>query len=162
MVRPDPFPAESCGRQQCRTVKKAIDGKCENTCWQQHTNYSVFCKSCEERRGEGEKKHVYIGESSRGCYSRFNQEKEEYDLQKGGFMYKHAQACHEGSKDVEFIIKRESIDKDPMRRIIRESVRIEKALTDKSIEMMNTREEHFGPQTVRSRYGIEWMQNSQM
>ena len=42
LVRPDPFPADSCGRQQCRTVKKTIDGKCENTCWQQHTNYTKF------------------------------------------------------------------------------------------------------------------------
>ena len=72
------------------------------------------------------------------------------------FMYKHVVEKHEGNVETEFRIKRENIDKDPMRRILRESVRIGKAEKDNSLILMNTKEEHFGVQTIRGNFGTEW------
>ena len=40
-----------------------------------------------------------------------------------------------------------------MRRQLRESIRIESAAIDESIELLNSKEEHFGTQTVRAQFG---------
>ena len=159
LVRPDPFPMETCGRNDCQTVTGRNEtGQCKNTCWQQHINYTVFCTACKEEyeRGSGQK-YEYIEESSRGCYTRYKQELSEYTPKIKGFMYKHAADKHEGSTQVEFKIKRENIDKDPMRRILRESIRIEREKKNKSKILMNSRDEHFGVQTVRGTFGNEWV-----
>ena len=47
-----------------------------------------------------------------------------------GFMLKHILEKHGGDMKNEFMIKREKVDKDPMRRILRESIRIENAERD--------------------------------
>ena len=38
-----------------------------------------------------------------------------------------------------------------------EALRIEKAMKDPLIVVMNSREEHYGPQVVRSSFGTEWI-----
>ena len=44
---------------------------------------------------------------------------------------------------------RHRIDQDPLRRILRESIRIVNAENDDSVKLMNTKEEYFGVKTVR-------------
>ena len=119
-------------------------------------NYTIYCKKCEETREKNKErgneegvKHEYRGESSRGCYTRFESHK---NAGKKGFMYKHNTEEHGGDPENEYIIKREKIDKDPMRRVLRESIRIEKAEKDKSIILMNSGEERFGTRTVRVQF----------
>ena len=68
-------------------------------------------------------------------------------------MHQHAVEKHDGQPGIEFVIKRERVDKDPMRRQLRESIRIESAAIDESIELLNSKEEHFGTQTVRAQFG---------
>ena len=63
------------------------------------------------------------------------------------------------TKTYEFRIKRHKIDKDPIRRIIRESVRIERVVKDNSVIVMNIKEEHFGVQTVRGSFNSEWFEH---
>ena len=58
--------------------------------------------------------------------------------------------------DVAFKVQRHSIDSDPMRRILREGLRIEQARKDGMKVVMNNKGEHFGPQTVKGTYGTEW------
>ena len=112
---------------------------------------------CNEKAEKGEgKQHVYIGESSRGCHTRFKQELDEYNPKDKGFMYMHALEEHGGSREVAFKIQRHSIDSDPMRRILREGLRIERARKDGTKVVMNSKNEHFGPQTVRGTYGTDW------
>ena len=48
-------------------------------------------------------------------------------------------------------------DQDPVRRVVMEVLRIEKAMKYPSIVVMNSREEHYGPQVVRSKFGTEWL-----
>ena len=98
-------------------------------------------------------RYEYRGESSRGCYKRF-----EGHLKAGqnGFMHKHENENHGGNREIEYVIKRERVDKDPMRRVLRESIRIESAANDRSIKLMNTKEEHFGVQTVRTHFGRDY------
>ena len=54
----------------------------------------------------------------------------------------------------EFKVQRERID--PIRRILRESLRTEGAGKDESKVLMNSKEEHFGVQTVRGTFGTDW------
>ena len=158
LVKPDPFPSLSCGRPTCKTItNRNLDGACNNTCWQNHVNYTVICKECEQNRRKEDKKFVYIGESSRGCHTRYLQEREEYNQEKKGFMYKHAEECHGGDQSIEFVMRRECVNKDPVRRVVMEALRIERAVGDPSIVIMNSREEHYGPQMVRSKFGTEWL-----
>ena len=101
---------------------------------------------------------MYIGETSRGCYIRYLQEKAQCNPRAAGFMWKHVEEKHNGDRATEFAIRRERIDPDPMRRVIRESLRIEKVEKDPSVILMNTKEEHFGTQTVRSSFGTDWLE----
>ena len=48
-------------------------------------------------------------------------------------------------------------DQDPVRRVVMEVLRIEKAMKYPSIVVMNSREEHYDPQMVRSKFGTEWL-----
>ena len=152
LVRPDPFPKEECGRAQCRTVVEGLEGGCRGTCWQQHVNYSIYCRKCEREREQGgntDKSYVYVGESSRGCYKRFEGHRKS---KHNGFMYKHAIEKHGGDLENDFVIKRERVDKDPMRRILRESIKIDNIEKDNNKLLMNSKEEHFGTQTIRANF----------
>ena len=83
------------------------------------------CDTCKEQRQRDPSYtlYMYIGETDRGCYEWFRAHIETYK-QKKGFMWKHAEEVHNASTKLTFSIKREAVDLDPMRRIIRESVRI--------------------------------------
>ena len=74
-------------------------------------------------------------------------------------MYKHVEECHRGDQSIEFVMRRECVNQDPVRRVVMEALRIEKAMRDPSIVVLNSREEHYGTQVVRSRFGIEWIMN---
>ena len=184
LIKPDPFPRTKCGRASCKTVVDTATEECRGTCWQQHVNYTIFCKRCEEEKSkennaEDKKSYVYIGESSRGCFTRFeghikkskskekdkdkekekgftkkskSKEKDKDKEKEEGFMLKHILEKHGGDMTNEFLIKREKVDKDPMRRILRESIRIEHAERDNTKVIMNSKEEHFGTQTIRANF----------
>ena len=144
LVQPDPFPKLKCARDDCQTKRK--NGQdCRETCFQGHVNYTIECDDCEK---DQDRKCIYIGETGRGCYERFKGHKEQYRYKKG-FMWKHAEEEHSGRLDVSFSIFRHRIDQDPMRRILRESIRIVNAEKDNSVKLMNTKEEYFGVKTVR-------------
>ena len=74
-------------------------------------------------------------------------------------MYTHVEECHRGDQSIEFVMRRECVNQDPVRRVVMEALRIEKAMRDPSIVVMNSREEHYGPQVVRSRFGIVMVDN---
>ena len=106
---------------------------------------------------------LYAGESSRGCLTRFNQHVDKYTA-KDNFMWTHVQEVHDGvmgsdpSKD--FFIRRESRDSEPIRRILRESIRInrlrkqeEKGTGSKGkTVVLNGKEEWFGVKVVQPRF----------
>ena len=70
----------------------------------------------------------------------------------GGFMHQHTTEKHDEQHGIKYIIKRERVDKDPMRRQLRESIRIENDSKNELIELLNSKEEHFGTQTVRAQF----------
>ena len=72
-------------------------------------------------------------------------------------MWNHVVEHHGGDTRTEFVVRRECIDSDPLRRVVREAVRIEKCMKDPSVVLMNGKEEHFGPQMVRPSFGMDWM-----
>ena len=155
LMRQDPFPKESCGRTDC-----PLGAKCRERCYQGHVNYEMRCVECEKKRkaeGEG-KEYVYYGESSRGCYVRNQGHKEAYGKKEGsedGFMWNHAKEVHRYRKDLKFVMKRAAVDKEPMRRVLRESVKINEAKDERRVALMNSKNEYFGLRVVRPRFGME-------
>ena len=77
-------------------------------------------------------------------------------------MWQHVRDCHDGvigeDPHADFSVRRVSIDADPMRRVLRESVHITKLReaedSRKSGELivMNTKDEFFGVKVVQPRF----------
>ena len=140
LIKLDPFPKDNCGKEDCSITN------CKEKCFQAHVNYNIICKSCENEKKDIQ--YVYMGESSRGCYIRGKQHFDAY-RNKHGFMYDHDVGEHGGRGDVVFQMERVNIDSDPMRRIIRESIRIRNARKSANVvQLMNRKEEYFGIKTV--------------
>ena len=71
-------------------------------------------------------RYQYRGESSRGCFTRFNQHADDYE-RSSGFMWQHTEEHHQGRKrsaGEDYSMERMSTDSDSMRRILREAVSI--------------------------------------
>ena len=176
LMRPDPFPRKKCHREDCPVILR--DGECGETCFQNHVNYVITCVRCDEARRVAKElqdssgasdqpspplppEFVYVGESSRGCYIRFKQHVEKYK-KRDNFMWQHVRDCHDGvigeDPHADFSVRRVSIDADPMRRVLRESVHITKLReaedSRKSGELivMNTKDEFFGVKVVQPRF----------
>ena len=149
LVKPDPFAKDQCDRVDCNLRN------CKERCYQAHVNYNILCKNCEVN--EEEIKHVYMGESSRGCYIRGKQHRDAFRSEQG-FMWDHCLSEHGGDHNVEFEMELAAKDSDPMRRIIRESVRIRNARraagdgerddNGKVTRLMNRKHEWFGIKTI--------------
>ena len=90
LMKVDPFPKDNCGKKECDMRD------CGEKCYQGNVNYDLVCKMCES---EGREKHVYMGESSRGCFSRGKQHREAYKSE-SGFMWEHDVRKHGGRKNV--------------------------------------------------------------
>ena len=157
IVKQDPFPLSTCSREKCNTV---VSGKesCHSTCYQANVNYKITCDECESDRKEGKSpiERVYYGESSRGCFERYKSHVAQYRAKKTGFMIKHDQEFHGGRGECKFTIQRTDVDRDPLRRMVRESIRIRNAENDPNIDLLNTKEEWFGVQTIGARFSQEW------
>ena len=103
-----------------------------------------------------------MGESSRGCYVRGKQHREDYRNRKE-FMWDHDLKEHGGTSDVRFEIELVAKDRDPMRRVIRESIRIRNArknerqadVNGRVTEIMNRKEEWFGLKTIEVNFSQE-------
>ena len=132
LMRSDPFPRPNCGREDCPLTNE--EKGCSERCYQCHCNYTITCRRCDEkvvsqRQNEGEQERVryqYRGESSRGCFTRFNQHAEDYE-RGAGFMAQHTQEHHHGRKrsaGEDYSMERVSTDSESVRRVLREAVGI--------------------------------------
>ena len=65
-----------------------------------------------------------------------------------GFMIKHDKQIYGGVRSLQYSLERTATDRDPMRRIIRESVQILRAREDSSCQLMNSKDEYFGVKVV--------------
>ena len=155
LTKQDPFPRKSCEREQC-----PIGKECQERCYQDHVNYEMECNECEEGRkaDSSRKKYVYYGESSRGCFIRNEGHVQAYKKRDGkeeGFMWNHAKEVHGEKKDIKFKMKRNTVDKDPMRRVLRESVKINRAKKEGVVLLMNSKNDYFGLKVVRPKFGVD-------
>ena len=86
-------------------------------------------------------------------------------LSKDNFMWEHVRDVHGGemgdNPHEDFSIRRVSIDADPMRRILRESVRINKLREAEGgqksgkLVVMNSKDEFFGVKIVQPKFTQE-------
>ena len=168
LIKQDPFPRPRCYREDCPAQINSMEG-CGETCFQQHVTYEARCNVCVERKNEMIERgvprkelppdYVYIGETSRGVYIRQKGHKAQYAGRKinvedegEGFMHRHAQDQHGGDKNLKFTFKRTSSDKEPMRRVIRESIQIINARKNRSVKLLNGKDEYFGVRVVTPRF----------
>ena len=166
----DPFPRNKCSRDDCTTVVKGKEG-CQETCFQQNATYIARCNLCTTTREEAISRgvpkqeippeHRYVGETSRGLYERHKTHKTEYmarpkeGKERTGFMHRHSEECHGGRRDLKFSMERTSSDRDPMRRVLRESVQILETRRNKDVKMMNGKDEYFGVRVVTPNFTQE-------
>ena len=100
---------------------------------------------------------IYCGESSRGCKTRYEQHVNKYNARKG-FMWEHTAQHHGGvqgdtpARDYYMMLC--NVDRDPIRRVVRESIRI-KTAREREDEgggigtvVMNDKSEWFGVRVV--------------
>ena len=73
-------------------------------------------------------------------------------------MFRHSKEEHEDSKEVKYQMLRTATDRDPMRRVIRQSVQIVKASRQVGKKLMNNKDEYFGVHIVKSHFTQEWLE----
>ena len=98
------FQLENCGRGQCGLCA-ASEGGSRGKCWRQNVGYTYICNRCENPDV-----FVYIGETSRSCFTRHKQHLAKYKQKAGGisrveteeseesatFMWDHTRDYHGG------------------------------------------------------------------
>ena len=168
LMKTDPFPRQRCFREDCPVVSRSGES-CNETCFQGHATYEARCKECKRKRDEAVSSRVanddipddcvYIGETSRGLYERHRTHDQKFRSRNGaGFMFRHSEEEHKDSKEVKYQMLRTATDRDPMRRVIRESVQIVKASRQSGKKLMNNKDEYFGVHIVKSNFTQEWLE----
>ena len=99
-------------------------------------------------------RQIYCGETSRGCHMRFAGHLSKYKDSKG-FMWEHTEKAHNGERGEDpardFYMKLCKVDKDPIRRVVRESIRIKNGREredEGGTAMFNDKSEWFGVKIV--------------
>ena len=167
-LRPDPQENTECYRENCPLIRSGQE--CQNRCRVENILYTAHCTKCHDRQEdqgimpELMVEALYIGETSRTLGVRSGQHLEDYrrcqrqtdrDLEGSSFMWDHHLIEHPEDQidpDMDFQWRLLDRMKDPMTRQIRESVRIEDALSRgihhthqgmRRIKSLNRKEEHF-------------------
>ena len=113
----DPFKGQDCNRQECMLCEtKNYTGKnTSQECSKRNLVYQIYCTTCKERYIEkikedtgGDKKkeqekikkmrlHKYVGETSRSCFERSQEHKNDmHQLKPSSHMLRHVLDMHEG------------------------------------------------------------------
>ena len=66
VIKSDPNPNQVCGRSLCPLGR---DDKCHNKCYKEGVQYTIVCRRCND---SGDPPKIYIGETHRSVYTRFN------------------------------------------------------------------------------------------
>ena len=107
--------------------------------------------------------YAYYGETARGCNRRYSQHVDKYRAKKG-FMWDHVNEVHNGERgDIpanDFYMKLCNVDRDPIRRVVRESVRIKTAREREDeggggTRVLNDKSEWFGVKVVSADFKQE-------
>ena len=172
LMKSDPFPRSTCNRDLCPITRGGQE--CRERCFQAHCNYAILCTRCDppdevtllsnfreqptaSRSTHRAPHHVYLGETSRGCYIRFQSHVSGYRC-KSNFMWNHVEKEHAGVygeiPSDDFYMKLSSVDSEPIQRVVRESVRIKRAREgeEDGTRLMNDKNEWFGVRVVSASF----------
>ena len=128
------------------------NGPSNGKCWSSSVVYKVSCNRCVGQT------HSYVGETSRSPYTRGVQHLALYNRKNDtSFMWRHTRDHHHGvighdRGSHDFTMKRLSTFKDPLTRIIEEAVEIKEQEDDRNVRSLNSRQEYFGAELVRSSF----------
>ena len=87
----------------------------------------------------------YRGETSKTAYTRNRGHEQQWRDKKGSWMFDHEQECLRGVHNIgpdRFEMKVVSKDRDPLRRILREALRIRDVMEGEQIKIMRTTHEN--------------------
>jgi hypothetical protein len=162
LVRSDPFPREQCGRQGCPLDRGT---GCHCACYNNNINYEFSCTRCDFTIQQEIQDHfdthqsvtspntrrpLYKGESSWSAFTRAKAHYTAYRTQKDSWMWEHSMEHHGGETNgqQDYTMRVVGADRDVMRRLMRESVRIEHTLDGKlepfNIDLGGERDECVG------------------
>ena len=133
----DPFKNKCPPEDKCLVCKSSKE---DNNCKVANVGYRISCKLCKERN----KTRAYEGETGRTAYIRGKEHLKDLETKKEkSVMYKHVVAEHEEEKEnVTFEMKIVGRFRDPMSRIIDESIRINNRDPE---TLLNSKTEFYGP-----------------
>ena len=164
------FSKENCGRNLCGLCSSEVGGS-RGRCWTQNIGYSYICRRCDESDV-----YMYVGESSRSCYTRHQQHLQKYSLKARGkgkadneegatFMWNHTKEVHggvtgpnNGADDYEMYL--DGAFRDAFTRQLEEDVRMRvgvdemarKRCKDRNcelnVQLMNGKGEYYKPKSV--------------
>lgn len=134
----NPFPRKNCGRDNCPLEV------CNEKCYNQGIVYEATCVRCidiDVNIGSSSNRYLYIGETSRTIYTRYQQHISDYmkasrttnsrsEDDCSSWMWDHSSLVHGGVRDYynDYKFKPLSSHRDPLSRQITEAVRISKAI----------------------------------
>ena len=146
------------------------DKGCRSRCYKSNINYIYTCTRCEQEQSstDGEEQQVaqYRGESSRTSYSRNRDHQKLFRQKNDSFMWDHIAEKHgEEASGEDFRMELCKADSNPMRRVLREAIRIKRAgdgevmeipdadgkMTKVKITLLNDKREWFCPTIVTVR-----------
>ena len=164
------FNKTNCERNRCGLCSSE-EGGSKGRCWRQSVGYSYICRRCDQSDV-----FLYVGETSRSCYTRHAQHLQKYAMKARGkgssdnedgatFMWNHTRDVHggvpgqnDGTEDYQMFL--DGSFKDSFTRQVEEDVRMRVGLEevaqrrckDRNCELrvilMNGRGEYFKPKSV--------------
>ena len=178
LVRTNPFPRVSCGREDCLMDKYGQSG-CKEACYRESVGYCATCTRCTEHQlTQGKTRedlvdHSYTGETARSIYTRSKQHLSDYRSHFGGrkavnsWMWDHTAEQHggvvgpdQGAGDYTF--RSQGCFEKPLQRQVDEAVRLSqiekhgRVLCDKKggrqVVSQNSRGEFYTPKIVQYRF----------
>ena len=177
LVRSNPFPRKTCGREKCPLTWQKRG--CQDKCFREQVGYSGHCQTCRNsqlQQGvplEKVEDRVYQGETSRSLFTRGNQHRDDYHSNfkhgrkaKSSWMWEHMKEHHGGRPGLDhredFQFRLLGSFNDCLSRQTDEAVRLEmveqygKVLGDRGegvggsiVETLNGRGEFFQPKIVQ-------------
>lgn len=183
LVKSDPFPLNICERKDCPIVKEKEE--CFMKCHLSNINYTISCTRCDAiikekvevinnggggggddggggvSGGDDLVDTIYRGESSRSIYSRYTGGHMRQYKDHNNMMWDHTMEAHGGvvgqvvSED-DYKVEVVGTDRDPIRRIICEAVRIKSTILERDIQTVTAGGETLSVKTQLLNGKNEW------
>ena len=166
----DPNPRKVCSRPLCPLNNEE---KCLNKCFNESVGYYITCRRClEASRSGGPPPRVYIGETHRSLYTRFQGHlgdlkaalKHSREGKSGSWMASHIREAHgglhnEANPGLDWVASLGGQHPKPLERQVKEMIEIKKAKSQ-GVARINGKEEKVNKEVFNTK--DEWYSHTSM